>query len=83
MKYTDISRAHRALKKLEDQHPVGGGHYWTAYEAFKVQLRHALRDDELLRKLTKPQLFQVIAWCSTFRPHEPHVMLTIFSKLAD
>ena len=85
MKYAEISRDHRALKKLAPNGVVAWtdngvvaatDHYWTAHEAFKVRLQHALKDDDLAQKLTKPQLFQIIAWCSTFRPHEPHVILS-------
>ena len=88
MKYAEISRDHRALKKLEPDIVawtenagvlVATDHYWTAHEAFKVRLQHALKDDDLARKLTKPQLFQIIAWCSIFRPYEPHVILSMLA----
>lgn len=84
MKYTEISKAHRDLKKVPYDETNGSKNdaYWTAQEAFKVQLKHAMQDDELLRKLTKPQLVQMIAWCSSYRPIEPHVVLSILSKLA-
>ena len=84
MKYADISQEHTALRNrgIAASDSRDTEQYWTAEEAFKISLRHALRDDELMQKLTKPQLLKVLAWCSTFRPHEPHVILTIFSKLS-
>ena len=82
MKYADISRAYRALKKLEENDGVSE-HYWVANDEFKILLQHALHDAELMQKLTKPQFLRVLAWCTTFRPHEPHTLLTIFSNLAN
>ena len=85
MKYADISRTHRALKKLEEDKRTGDHNetYWAAHDEFKILLQHALHDAELMQKLTKPQFLRVLAWCTTFRPHEPHTLLTIFSNLAN
>jgi len=83
MKYADISREHRALKKIpyNESDTTRNDFFWTARANFKIRLQHALRDDELLRKLTKPQLLLVIAWCSSYRPFEPHVILSYLAKL--
>jgi len=78
MKYADLSREHRALLKLDSWD--SSNKYWVAVEAFKVQLRIALRDDVLMQKLTKQQLIQVIAWSSSYRPFEPHVILSTISS---
>lgn len=86
MKYSEISKEHRALEKM-DRHETtdalaNDDKFWTAHEAFKVRLKHALRDEECMRKM-KPQFIQFVAWCTSFRPNEPHVILTCLARLAN
>lgn len=81
MKYSDLSKRHRALKALDRTNSDDA--FWTAHAEFKHELGHAIRDEGLLRKMTKPQLIQLIAWCGTFRPAEPHVVLSKIGKLAE
>lgn len=88
MKYSEISREYRALEKIggnaeeRDHRGVSNDLFWTRHKAFKVRLGVALRDGECLRKMTKTQFIQFIAWCTTFRPNEPHVILTCLARLA-
>lgn len=84
MKYADLSKAHRDLKKVpyDDNDSSKNDDYWAAQEAFKLKLKEAMRNDELLKKLTRPQLLKVCAWCSTYRPLEPHVCLATLGRLA-
>lgn len=86
-KYADLKRDYRALMKLADQAVESrgrtGDEYWLAQEAFKVKLQNLMLDDEAMQKLPKSGLLHVIAWCSTYRPFEPHVILTMLSRLND
>ena len=80
MTYDDLYKEHQQLLELAngDQDT-----YWKAQEAFKKTLQTALRDDKLMLSLSASQLIQFLAWCSNHRPNEPHVILTIFSQLAN
>ena len=80
MKYDELYKEHRQLLELAngDQDT-----YWESHEAFKRSLQTALQDDKLLLSLNSQQLIQFLAWCSGFRPREPHTILSIFSLLAN
>jgi len=71
MKYADLSREHRKLKKLRASSPE----YWAALSEFKGSLKEAVYDVELMQSVNKRHLLQIIAWCSGYRPMEPHVVL--------
>ena len=75
-----VEEEHRQLLELAngDQDT-----YWKAQETFKKTLQTALRDDTLILSLNTLQLIRFLSWCSGHRPHEPHVILTIFSQLAN
>ena len=84
MKYSDISKEHRALEKM-DRHKTtdslaNDDKFWAAHEAFKIRLRDALWNEDFVRSLNCKHLLQFIALCTTFRPYEPHVMLTCLSS---
>lgn len=81
MKYDDLYKEHQRLLGLAD--PATEGPYWEAQEAFKKSLQTALRNDKLLLGLNSQQLIRFLSWCSGHRPNEPHVILTIFSQLAN
>lgn len=71
----------RIAKQLADAFATEG--YWSIEEEFKAELRSALADKPAMAAMNKRQLLQVIAWCSSHRPHEPHAILTAFSLLND
>ena len=80
MNYSTLYTEHQQLLELAngDQDT-----YWKAQEAFKKTLQTALRDDKLMMGLNGLQLIRFLSWCSSHRPYEPHVILTIFSQLAN
>ena len=80
MNYNDFYNEHRNLLELAngDQDI-----YWKAHDTFKQFLKTAVRNDEFILSLDAQQLIQFLAWCSSYRPQEPHVILTIFSQLAN
>lgn len=55
--------------------------YWVVREQFVEALRDASYDFDFLTSLNTEQLIQFFAWCSTYRPRAPHIILAIFSKL--
>ena len=56
--------------------------YYALQNEFNTDLRYAMSDDGLMKRLTKAQLLNVLAWCSSHRPYAPHIILTSFAKLA-
>jgi hypothetical protein len=84
MKYSDLSRANRKLQAIpyDETDSSANDDYWAGVEVFKTKLKEALRDDACLRAMTKTQLWQFTAWCSSHRPVEPHIVLSTIGKLA-
>lgn len=84
MKYDELYKEYRQLLELANVPASDRDQdtYWKAHEEFKKTLRTALRDDKLLLAMGSRELIQFLAWCSSFRPREPHVILSTFSLLA-
>ena len=84
MKYADLIKEHKALKVLEKKPSTTAmphsSEFWGAHDAFKVHLRDALKDDEFVPDLYADHLLRFISWCSTYRPYEPHTILTMLSS---
>lgn len=51
-----------------------GDAYYLAQDQLNATLRSMLHMD--LTGLTKKQLIQLVAWCSSHRPYAPHVVLS-------
>ena len=58
-----------------------GEAYYKAQDELNQRLRDLLYSEEL-KTLTKGQLVEVIALCSTHRPLAPHTILIYFAELA-
>jgi hypothetical protein len=72
--YAKLNAIARRLTKAEEDND-----YDAIREEFQVALRIALDDDRAVLKFSKNQLLQFVAWCSSYRPCEPHAILTSLS----
>jgi hypothetical protein len=84
MKYGEVSQMHRRLQRMdrgEGATEQQDKEYWDYREQWQHKLRDAMWDDEFLKRLTRPQIIQMCAWCSTFRPLEPHVVLNLIGRI--
>jgi hypothetical protein len=85
MKFGELTRDHKRLLKLRDREDnegfTGEDPYYVAERTFKAKLCLALRDDTFMLGITRRQLVRFLSWCSSYRPVEPHNILTTFSLL--
>ena len=78
------------FKKLQKLHTAflqaGEKENWdefdTTDQAMKELLRTALEPQNLCQ-FNKRQLLRVLAWCSSHRPYEPHLILTKVALAAE
>jgi hypothetical protein len=82
-KYLDLMGEHIRLGLISKVEDGENAEFWAAHAAFKVSLCSMIDDDQALLKLSKIRLYQVLAWCASYRPYEPHSMLTTFGRLAE
>jgi len=57
--------------------------YTRQVDVFTSQLRKILTDKRALKHLTKRQTWQVLAWCSAYRPEPQNVTIRTFGSLID
>lgn len=77
---TELKRLHRKLMKLKDT-----PEYWSKLEEFQGELKEftsGTHFDEFLSKASKNNVFILIAWCSSYRPREPHIILSKIGSAA-
>lgn len=86
MTYKKLKAEHRALVRQRDEAEDGTAQedaYWQSHAAFQGSLRKMLSDKRALQHLTKKQTWQVIRWCSSYRPAPLHTILADFGSLVD
>lgn len=86
MTLTDMKVTYRGcvnLHKTARRADMAGNNdvYYKTVDGLQAELNKLLREDFTL--LSKPELLRFLAMCSTYRPMEPHAVLTRVSMQFD
>lgn len=86
MTFHELKKMHKAMEALDsirrasslDLSAASLGARYIEKEKFTQALKDFMRED-WAKGLKKMQLLEFLSWCSTFRPREPHSILTSVS----
>ena len=74
MKFDDIRKEYAELEARAETE------YWEYRASFIETLKKALQDGNIIRSFNSIQLLQFVGWCSSFRPEEPHIILSDIAR---
>ena len=80
---TELKRLHQKLMKLKEE-TDSSGPFWETHGLFKDELKLVISNKLFplfVHRLTKKSLFLFMSWCCTYRPREPHVLLSKISQM--
>ena len=84
MTYNELARLHHVLKSASKSTARSAtARREAAGMEFEDALRKLLSRKDSLRALTRRQTWQVLSWCSSYRPEPSDLIVRIFGNLID
>jgi hypothetical protein len=85
MTFKELNKKQKTLASIAfPSNAIPKNDYFAESEKFKESLREFMRNDpNWALTLSKAQLLIFLSWCSTYRPKEPHQILTSISIQLD
>jgi hypothetical protein len=84
MTYKELNRLHHVLKSASKSTAKSAtARREAAGMAFEDALCKMLNNKDSLRALTRQQTWQVLSWCSSYRPEPSHLVVRKFGNLID
>jgi hypothetical protein len=83
IEYQQLHDDHAEMEKHKATETGPDDLFWELHGIFRETLKRALADGLFLASLEKQELLTFIGWCSSYRPREPHTILSTLGQLGD